>query len=150
MWWSGTATTIRRAFALCSKTNRMKLNWSLTAKGLRPHGQLQQKFQQKIRKLQSHLEHFPPDAVFLEVHLEKHPRKPLFTAGLTLRVPSNQLHAEKSGADPVPAFDQSVKALLRELAVLKSGLRHEADLKRFAARQQRSAARLPVGAGATR
>jgi len=127
----------------------MKLNWSLTARGFRPHGQLQQKFQQKIHKLESHLEHFPPDAVFLEVRLEKHPRKALFVAGLTLRVPSNQLRAEKSAADPVPAFDQAVKALLRELAVLKSSLRHETDLKRFAARQQRSAARLPAGAGAT-
>lgn len=128
----------------------MELKWSLTAKGMRPHGQLHQKLDQKIQKLESHLAHFPPDAVFLEVHLEKHPRKPLFVAGLTLRVPSNQLRAEKSGADPVPAFDQAVRALLRELAVLKSALRHETDLKRFAARQERSAARVLSGAGATR
>jgi ribosome-associated translation inhibitor RaiA len=118
----------------------MQLKWSLKAKGMRPHGQLLQKLEQKVQKLESHLAHFPADAVFLEVHLEKHPRKPLFVAGLTLRVPSNQLRAEKSGADPVPAFDLAVKALLRELAVLKSALRHEPDLKRFAARQERSAA----------
>ncbi len=120
----------------------MKLKWSLTAKGMRPHGQLRQKFEQKIEKLESHLEHFPTDAVFLEVHLEKHPRKPLFGAGLTLRLPSNQLRAEKAGPDPVPAFDHAIRALLRELAVLKSALRHEPDLKRYASRQQRSAARV--------
>ncbi|HEY5914524.1 MAG TPA: HPF/RaiA family ribosome-associated protein [Verrucomicrobiae bacterium] len=127
----------------------MRLNWSLTAKGLRPHSQLRQKLRQKIRKLENHLEHFPADAVFLEVHLEKHPKKALFGAGLTLRVPSNQLRAEKSGADPVPAFDQAVKALLRELGVLKSALRHETDRKRYAARQQRSAARVLAVAGTT-
>ena len=127
----------------------MKLKWSLKAKGMQPHGQLRQKLAQKVEKLESHLEHFPADAVFLEVHLEKHPRKSLFTAGLTLRLPSNQLRAEKSGPDPVPAYDQAVKALLRELAVLKSALRHETDLKRFAVRQQRSAARVLSGAGST-
>ncbi len=128
----------------------MKLKWSLAVKGMQPHGQLRQKLEQKVQKLESHLLHFPADAVFLEVHLEKHPRKPLFIAGLTLRLPSNQLRAQKQGADPVPAFDQAVKALLRELAVLKSALRHEMDLKRFAARQERSAARVLAGAGATR
>lgn len=125
----------------------MKLKWSLKAKGMQPHNQLRQKLDQKVQKLEAHLVHFPADALFLEVHLEKHPRKPLFTAGLTLRLPSNQLRAEKSAADPVPAFDQAVKALLREVAVLKSALRHETDLKRFAARQERSAARV-VGAAA--
>ncbi len=118
----------------------MMLKWSLAAKGLRPHGQLRKKLQDKIRKLESHLEHFPSDAVFLEVHLSRHPRKPLFAAGLTLRVPSNQLRAEKYGADPVPAFDQAVKALLRELAVLKSALRHEDDWKRVARTGRRAAA----------
>lgn len=117
----------------------MKLKWSLRAKGLRPHSQLRQKLQQKIVKLESHLEHFPADAVFLEVTLEKHPKKTLFVAGLTLRVPSNQLRAQKSAADPVPAIDQAVKALLRELTVLKAALRHETDMKRFAARGERSA-----------
>jgi ribosomal subunit interface protein len=107
----------------------MTLKWNLSTKGIRPHGQLQEKFQQKIRKLESHLEHFPTDAVYLQVNLEKHSRKPEFNAGLTLRLPSNVLRAEKTGADPIPAFDQAIKALLRELAVLKSALRHEAEWK---------------------
>lgn len=77
-----------------------------------------------------HLKHFPTDAVHLQVNIEKHPRKPLFAAGLTLRLPSNLLRAEKSGPDPVTAFDQAVKALLREISVLKSALRHESDWRR--------------------
>jgi len=108
----------------------MLLEWNLVTKGIRPHTQLRKKFQQKVNKLATHLEHFPKDAVYLKVNLESHPKKPLFVAALTLRLPSNILRAEKSASDPVPAFDQSIKALLREIAVLKSALRHESQWKR--------------------
>ena len=124
----------------------MELKWSLIARGLRPRGQLNQKLQQKISKLENHLEHFPPDAVFLEVHLQKHPRKPLSTAGMTLRLPSNQLRAEKTMADPIPAVDQAVKVLLRELAVLKSALRHEDEWQEVA-RSKPAAMRRVAAAG---
>lgn len=105
----------------------MTLNWSLVTKGMRPHAQLRNKFQQKISKLETHLEHFPEDAVQLQVGLERHPRKLWFVAALTLHLPSNILHAEKGAPDPTPAFDQAVRALLREVAVLKSALRRESD-----------------------
>ena len=108
----------------------MILKWNLVTKGIRPHAQLQKKFQQKVNKLATHLEHFPADAVHLQVNVESHSRKPLFVAALTLRLPSNILRAEKSAADPVPAFDQAIKALLREIAVLKSALRHESQWQR--------------------
>ena len=105
----------------------MKLHWDLVAKGMRPHGQMRDKLQQKIHKLEAHLEHFRDDAVHLQVSLERHSRKLWFAVALTLRVPSNTLRAEKFGPDPVPAIDQAVKALLRELAVFKSALRRESD-----------------------
>jgi len=103
----------------------MTLKWNLVAKGMRPHGQLRAKLQQKIRKLELHLAHFPADAVHLQVHLERLPKKEEFNTRLTLHLPSNVLYATKVADDPVPAFDQAVKALLRELAVLKSALRHK-------------------------
>lgn len=112
----------------------MILKWNLVTKGMRPHGQLRQKLQQKIQKLETHLAHFPPDASHLHVNLQRHPRKLQFTAGLTLRLPSNILRAEKFADDPIPAFDLAVKALLRELAVLKSALRRESDWQRTARR----------------
>jgi len=115
----------------------MILKWNLVTKGMRPHGQMQKKLQQKVGKLEAHLEHFPPDAVLLQVNLRRHPKKLWFGAGLTLRLPSNVLHAEKFGPDPVPAFDLAIKALLRELAVLKSALRREAHWQRAAARPPR-------------
>jgi ribosome-associated translation inhibitor RaiA len=105
----------------------MKLKWSLLATGMRPHAQILNKLEQKIVKLETHLEHFPPDAVHLQVHLQRQPRNIGFLAALTLRLPSNILRAQKVGPDPVPAFDLAIKALLRELAVLKSALRRESQ-----------------------
>ena len=113
----------------------MTLKWNLTTKGMRPHGQLHGKLEDKIAKLESHLEHFPPDAVHLQVNLERHARKPLFAAALTLRLPSNILQSEKTATDPVPALDRAVKALLREVTVLKSSLRRESDWQHVAQRK---------------
>src|SRR5258707_3752701 len=118
-----------------NKGTPMTLKWNLVTKGLRPHEQLRQKLQQKLGKLESHLEHFPPDAVLLQVSLRRHPKKLWFTAALTLRLPSNILRAEKSGSDPIPAIDLAVKALLREVAVLKSALRRESEWHRATLRQ---------------
>ena len=108
----------------------MTLKWNLVTKHIRPHGQLKTKFQQKISKLEAHLGHFPQDAVHLEVSLCRHPKKEWFDAALTLHLPCNILRAEKAGEDPVPVFDQAIKALLREVAVLKSTLRHESQWQR--------------------
>jgi ribosome-associated translation inhibitor RaiA len=113
----------------------MTLKWNLVTKGMRPRAQLQSKLQQKIAKLETHLEHFPSDAVHLQVSLERHPKRVWFATALTLRLPSNILQSKKSGPDPVPAFDLAVKALLREVAGLKSALRRESDWERVASRK---------------
>ena len=113
----------------------MKLKWNLVTKGMRPHAQLHTKLQQKIAKLETHLEHFPQDAVHLQVNLERHPKREWFATALTLRLPSNVLESRKSGPDPVPAFDHAIKALLREVAVLKSALRRESDWPQVARRK---------------
>lgn len=113
----------------------MTLKWNLVAKGMRPRAQLKAKLQQKVAKLETYLEHFPSDAVHLQVTLERHPKKDWFATALTLRLPSNVLESKKSGPDPLPAFDQAVKALLREVGVLKSALRREKDWERVARRK---------------
>lgn len=113
----------------------MTLKWSLVTKGMRPRGQLRNKLQQKINKLETHIVHFPQDAVHLQVTLQRHPKKPLFIAALTLRLPSNILRAEKTGPDPIPVFDQAVRVLLREVAVLKSALRRESEWQRAMPRE---------------
>lgn len=100
---------------------------------MRPHSQLRAKLEGKIDKLEAHLEHFPEDATQLHVTLNRHPKKRWFTVALNLHLPSNTLHAEKTGDDPVPALDHAVKALLRELSGLKSELRRETSWKPDAA-----------------
>ncbi len=120
----------------------MILRWNLTTRSMRPHGQLRRKLQQKIRKLEAHLTHFPQDACFLQVSLQSHPKRPWFGAGLTLYLPSNVLRAEKFDVDPVPAFDQAIKALLREIAVLKSAFRRDTRWQRLAGRESRARMRL--------
>ncbi|HOX57974.1 MAG TPA: HPF/RaiA family ribosome-associated protein [Candidatus Paceibacterota bacterium] len=113
----------------------MTLKWNVVAKHMRPHAQLQSKLEQKIAKLEAHLTHFPADAVHLQVVLERHAKRDWFEVALTLRVPSNVLQSNKSGADPVTVLDLAVKALLRELAGLKSELRREPDWRRVARRK---------------
>jgi ribosome-associated translation inhibitor RaiA len=113
----------------------MTLNWNLITKGMLPHAQLRSKLEQKVAKLETHLEHFPSDAVHLQVNLERHPKRVWFATALTLRLPSNILQSKKSGPDPLPAFDLAIKALLREVAMLKSALRRENDWQRVARRK---------------
>jgi ribosome-associated translation inhibitor RaiA len=118
----------------------MTLKWNLVTKAMRPHAQLRQKLDEKISKLETHLAHFPPDAVKLRVNLQHHRKKMGFSAGLTLHLPSNVLAAEKFGPDPIPAFDQAMKALLREVSNLKASLRRESEFQSVARR------RVPVSA----
>jgi len=113
----------------------MTLKWNLVTKGMRPRAQLQDKLEEKIAKLETHLEHFPSDAVHLHVNLERHPKREWFATALTLRLPSNILQSKKSGPDPLPAFDQAIKALLREVTGLKSALRRESDYLAVARRK---------------
>jgi ribosomal subunit interface protein len=117
-------------------TSLTTLPWNLVTKNLQVDGLLRKKLRQKINKLEKHLKHFPPDTVHLLVVLERQPKKPLHAAALTLRVPSNILHSEKSAPDVIKAFDDAVKALLRELESLKSDLRAETFWKRKARRKE--------------
>jgi ribosomal subunit interface protein len=131
------------------------LSWNLLTKNLRGRELLHEKIRQKISKLEKYLVHFPPDTIHLQINLERHLKKDLFIAGLTLRLPSNILHTQKSAEDVITAFDDSVKALLRELESFKASLRRESAWKRKSRRQalhENKSTRfapepLPAGAG---
>lgn len=107
-----------------------KIPWNLVTKNLAGHELLRKKIREKISKLETHLKHFPTGAMHLHITLERHPRKTLFSSALTLRVPSNILHSRKTAPDVIKAFDDSVRALLRELETLKARLRSETLWKR--------------------
>ena len=111
-------------------------SWNLVTKNLHGHELLRKKIHEKITRLEKHLKHFPPDTVHLQIALERHPKKPLHTAALTLRVPSNILHSKKSAPDVIKAFDDAVRALFRELESLKAELRRETFWKRKERREQ--------------
>jgi len=113
----------------------MRLKWNLVTKGMGLKEQLRTQLERKVAKLETHLEHFPSDAVHLQVSLERHPKRSWFGSALTLRLPSNVLESKKTGADPITAFDHAVKALLREVATLKSALRRESDWHKVARRK---------------
>jgi ribosomal subunit interface protein len=111
-------------------TKPATLLWNIVTKNLPGHGLLQKKIRVKITKLEKHLVHFPDGTVHLHIALERHREKEHYTARLTLRVPSNILHFEKSAADVIKAFDDTMEALLAELEMLKSKLRGEQFWKR--------------------
>jgi RNA polymerase sigma factor (sigma-70 family) len=111
----------------------MPFSWNIVTRNVQsedPRFPLQKKLREKIAKFEKHLKHFPSDAVHLQIVLERHSRKDLYTSTLTLRVPSHILQSQKSGRHLVEAFDESVKALLRELESMKSNQRGEELWKR--------------------
>lgn len=123
-------------------TNRETFSWNIVTKNFHAHGQLRCKIRQKLAKLERHLQRFPQDAVHLQIALEKHSQRNLFHAALVLRLPSNILRGRKSASDPIPALDQTVNVLLRQLSGFKSRLRREPWWKRKTARAKLRAAKL--------
>ena len=117
-------------------TSSPSLPWNVVTKNFHGHEQLRKKIVEKITKLEKHLSHFPPGTVHLHIALDHNPKKNFFTAALTLRVPSHILHSEKTAPDVIKAFDDSVRALLRELENLKCDLRHEKLWKHKARREE--------------
>ena len=111
----------------------MPFSWNIVTRNVRsedPRFPLEKKVREKIAKFEKYLKHFPSDAVHLQIVLEQRPRNDLCISRLTLRVPSHILQSQKSGRHLVEAFDESVKALLRELESMKSNQRGEELWKR--------------------
>lgn len=108
----------------------MTLKWNLVARHLKPHAQWRSKMQQKISKLEQHLTKFPPDAVHLQVQIERRPKREEFEVTLILTLPLKTLRSAKSAADPISALESAVRALLRELGTLKAEIRREAPRRR--------------------
>lgn len=121
--------------------------WNIVTRGLHGHPLLREKIYSKIRVLERHLQHFPPDAVHLVIELERHPHKEEHRVGLTLRLPSHILHAEKSARTVITALTSAVKALVKEVKELKERLRAEPEWKRKARRKLTTFASMPAEGG---
>ena len=99
----------------------MTFTWQSVTKNIHAHN-LGLKFSRKLDKIKTQVTHFSQDSVHLNIALEKNSRKELYTAALTLHLPSNILHAEKRSPAMMTAFDQAADALVREIVSLKADL----------------------------
>ena len=115
------------------------IRWHIVNQNLTPGFTVLEKLSQKIDGLSRLLIHFPPDSVHLQVVLGKLPKKRLFEVRLTLRLPSNVLHAEKEGSDLLVTINTAIQALKREVIGLKAELRGDYRWKRPARRAELNA-----------
>jgi DNA-directed RNA polymerase specialized sigma24 family protein/ribosome-associated translation inhibitor RaiA len=106
------------------------ISWNIVQKNLNAGYTVKERLARKIAGLAKLLVHFPPETMHLQVVIEKLPKKGIHTAKLTLRLPSNILHAEKSEADLLHAIDAAIHALEREVKSLKAELRGDYRWKR--------------------
>jgi ribosomal subunit interface protein len=107
------------------------INWNMVNKNLSLEQSVKEKLAHKIARLGKHLVHFPPETLYLQVMLEQQQtKKGTYTVKLTLRLPSNILHAEKSDDDLLHAIDAATTALESEVKSLKAELRGDYRWKR--------------------
>jgi RNA polymerase sigma factor (sigma-70 family) len=97
--------------------------WKLITRDIEAEEQTRQQIRHEIALLEERLTGFAPEKLHLQIVLERHQRKPLYTAQLMLRLPANLLPSEKSAPDLMKAFDEALEALLGELDPGKS--RHQ-------------------------
>jgi len=115
------------------------IQWQIVNRNITPSVTVREKLAQKVAALSKLLVHFPPDALHLQVVLGRLSKRGLFDVRLTLRLPSNTLHAEKTGTDLLVTINTAVHALKREIMALKADLRHDYEWKRPARRAQLNA-----------
>lgn len=109
---------------------RQEFPWNIVLENVHIDPLIQKKIRHAIQRLGRRLSNFHPELVHLQINLWKHPKRNQFKVGLTLRVPANILHAERSGYDLIPTLNECVDALVEEIEGLKAELRREVFWKR--------------------
>jgi len=104
--------------------------WNIITRNIQPDEQTRLEIRQKLSRLEEHLKAFPADMLHLQILLEKHPKRPLHTAELTIRLPANILRVKKSAPDLMTAFDDALQIILGELGSGKGGTHRGALRKR--------------------
>lgn len=112
------------------------INWNIVNRNVRPGFSVKEALARKIAGLAKHLAHFQPDTLHLQVVLEKLTRRDVYSVKLTLRLPSNILHVDKSDADLLLAIDSATRALKREVQSFKAHLHRDYRWKRPVRRAQ--------------
>jgi ribosomal subunit interface protein len=104
------------------------IQWNIITRNIEVDQEFQGKLRLKIARLEKHLKGFSPERLYLQIRLEKHPSRQLYSTTLTLTSPADIFRAEKSAPDVLKAFDDALHALQRELEPLsnpRAGKHHE-------------------------
>jgi DNA-directed RNA polymerase specialized sigma24 family protein/ribosome-associated translation inhibitor RaiA len=115
------------------------INWNIVHKNLSPGSSVRERLARKIAGVGKYLSHFWPETLYLQVILEKQAKKGTYTVRLTLRLPSDILHVEKSDDDLLHAIDSATAALGSEVRSLDAELRGDYRWKRPVRRARLSA-----------
>ncbi|HXG20718.1 MAG TPA: sigma-70 family RNA polymerase sigma factor [Methylomirabilota bacterium] len=110
--------------------------WNIVLKDAELTAAAQQQLRRKLAPLARLLQGFPPDAVHLQIVVERLLRPPRFRAALTLRVPSHIVHGEKTAPDLFSAVTRALAVLQREVQSLKARLAQSPLWKRKQSRAQ--------------
>ena len=110
------------------------ISWNIVNLNVSADLAVKEKLTRKITRLAKHLAHFPPESLHLQVVLEKLEKEHSFAVRMTLRLPSNILHAEKSHEHLLVAIRSAAAALENEVKSLKAELRSDYRWKRPAYR----------------
>lgn len=106
------------------------IKWNIVNKNFSPGFSVKEKLARKIAGVGKHLVRFSSETLHLQVMLEKQAKRGTYTVRLTLRLPSNILHAEKSDDDLLRVIDTATAALESEVKSLKAELRGDYRWKR--------------------
>ena len=101
------------------------ISWNIVNRNVSADLAVKEKLTRKITVLAKHLTHFPPESLHLQVVLEKLKKKHSFAVRMTLRLPSNILHVEKSHEHLLVAIRSVAAALENEVKSLKAELRSD-------------------------
>jgi RNA polymerase sigma factor (sigma-70 family) len=110
--------------------------WNIVLKGAELTAATQQQLRRKLSPLARLLQGFPPDAVHLQIVVERLLRPPRYRAALTLRVPSHIVHGEKTAPNLFSAVTRALAVLQREVQALKARLAQTPLWKRRQSRAQ--------------
>lgn len=103
----------------------MRINWNIVNRSGEAYDAVADRLRPKIAKLEKLLEHFPADAVHLQIVLDTRPADKTYEVSLNLRVPSDVLHVGKESHSLVAAVDEAVHTLVRRLKRLKARYRKD-------------------------
>lgn len=107
---------------LGTMSTNTEFSWNLITQNIQRDEFIEKKIHEKIAEIGRRLGGFPKDSVHLHVELERSAKQDGFTARLTLRVPSNILHSEKTADDLMKALDLAVDSVLHDLEAFKATL----------------------------